>query len=245
MEVELLQTIEQGVIRTLEEEVARHREEATRGAASGFRNHLTAIRDALELDDRPGQLGPVVGRLLVVDAPQEQLAGLAEVEGLLPTLVRQALDQAEADHRHYTKAIGRPGATARQVAVWDEECRVLEARIEKLNRLLVPYEQQVELAAKEYQDALARLNAARLALGQSNNRAKGAVVARFFSRIVVRPPCTEKGSDRDKGRFAFHLSFDEASLKIDVNTGTVTLHALRNRCPSPLSSVAHGSPCMG
>jgi hypothetical protein len=238
MEAELIQTLEHGVIQRLEEEVAQNKAQAAEGATAGFRQYLRTIWDALNLNDQPGQLGPLVERLLAIDDPAEQLAGVGALERVLPALVRHAFDQAGADHRDFTKAIGRPHATPRQVSVWEAECRALETRMDQLERLMVPYQTQVEQAAAEYEKKMEELAEARRAFSESNNRAKGAAVVRLFSRILVHPAGT------NGKRIQPHLAWDEASLRIDVNSGKMAVHSLRNRCPSPLSSTTHGSPRM-
>lgn|GEM_PF-2775445 len=239
MEAELVQTIEHGVIQRLEEEVARNEAQAAEGATAGFHQYLRVVWDALSLDEHPGQLGPLVERLLTVDNTAEQLEGVNDVGRVLPVLVRQVLDQVETDHRDFTKAIGRQNATTRQVAVWEEECRTLETRMEQLERLLVPYQTQVERAAAEYEKKREELAEARRAFGESNNRAKGAAIVQLFSRILIHPAKGAKGK-----RIQPHLAWDEASLQIDVNSGKMMVQSLRNRCPSPLSSTVHGSPRM-
>jgi DNA invertase Pin-like site-specific DNA recombinase len=238
LEAELVHSIEHGVIQRLEEEVAWHEAQAAAGATEGFHQYLRTIWDALELNERPGQLGPLVERLLTVNDPAEQLAGVTDLERILPALVQQAFEQAEGDHRDFTKAIGRPHATPRQVSVWEAECRTLETRMEQFERLLVPYQTRVEQAAADCEKKREGLAKARQAFGESNNRTKGAAVVRLFSRILVHPA---KGTDGK--RIQPHLAWDEASLRIEVNSGKMAVHSLRNRCPSPLSSTVHGSGC--
>jgi DNA invertase Pin-like site-specific DNA recombinase len=187
LERELMAGVETDAIKRLEAEVAQYEALAAQHATSGYKTHLSGVRDALELDERPGELADLIRRLLAATDADEQLDGLAQVEQVLPSHVRHALDQAKEELRRYTKAIGRAEASSRQVSIWQDECRLLEQRMDKLEGLLVPYRQQSELVQKRYQEKLDQLTSARRALASAGNRAKGAALARLYFRILVHP----------------------------------------------------------
>ena len=266
-EPDLLRMIEVGAIHRLEEVVARYEAAAKAGATTGFRNYLRLIWDALELDDHPGEVATVIERLMAVTEAEAQLAGLTEVERLLPPVVRLTLDQAAEEHRRYTKAIGKAEAAPRQIAVWEDECRKLDDRMGKLEQLLSPYREQLDLAARAYEDKRRQLVDARLAVTQSGNREKGAACARFFSRILIWPKKGKKPrrllalpfypDDRtaafgDMGEIAQLYEENQhpdmvirgylfemgQRLRFQMN------YSFLKRCPSPLSSKVHGSPRM-
>ncbi|MCZ2342756.1 MAG: recombinase family protein [Bacteroidales bacterium] len=179
--------VELDTIKRLEEEVARHEALAVQHSTIGYRNHLRLIWEALSLDNRPGPLATLIEGLLRTDDPKQQLEGLTQAEQLLFPVVQQALDQASEQHRNFTISIGRRSASPRQVAVWEEECRKLETKMETLERLRSPLREQIATETFQYQEKLDQLADARRAVAQGNGRVKGAAFARFFSRIYVAP----------------------------------------------------------
>lgn len=267
---EISGVIEQGAIKRLEEEVAQSEAVAAQSATTGFKTHLNVIWDTLDLGNHPGPLSKMIEKLLGADGEQERLDGLAEVEGLLPSVVRQTLDQCKVDYRHCTLAMARPGVSERQLGVYHEECIRLDERLAALERLLTPYREQVELLAQDYREKLAQLEDAKRVLAEGNNRAKAAVLAVARHRIIVWPRARESrrtmflpwfNPDCNTpvpvvnymiglmaGRpypYRRESSEDRGGELEDLSASSASSSSLRNRWPSGcLPFWVHGSPRM-
>lgn len=200
IEEELLRELGMGSLDRLQEEVDRHEALAREFSSVGFRNHLQLVRDALDVGQGPESLADLIDRLLRVEDADEQIIGLSQLEAMLAPVVQEELAKCEDDHRDFSKAMVRPSATPRQLDVWEAECRRLEDRMAKLNRLTTPFQDQAALVAKECEAKRRQLEEARELLKQGQNRAKGAALARIFSRIFVFPPEQKQPGKKDRDR---------------------------------------------
>lgn len=187
LEADAVRELELGAIRRLEEEVARSEALAAQAATCGFRNYLLSIRDVFGTTSPPASLAGLLDRLLVSEEAGEQLAGLTEVERLLPSLAGEEIGRVEEEHRLLTLALARPEATLRQVDVWPGECRRLEGRLEQLEQLRVPYRQQMEVLTKGVEEKVAQLGEAKRAVATRGAREKAAALARVIDRLIVLP----------------------------------------------------------
>jgi hypothetical protein len=118
---------------------------------------------------------------------------LQQVERLKVALARQQLDQARQEHRVQTLAQTRPDLSARQVRVLQEECRRLEARMDCLERQLSPLQERLDVLARQYQEKLDALEDCKRAMRSSDLRQKGAAVARFFDKVILRFRAERRG----------------------------------------------------
>ena len=182
--LEVEQAVELGAVKLLEEEIAQRREQVVAAAQEGCRDYFRQLYADLELEGTTGRLTALVERHLAAKSPPST-ATLQEVERLKVAAARQQTEQLEEEHRHMTLAQARPGVTDRQRRVWETECRRIEGRLAGLEKHLAPLEERKQQLEAECQELLDRREECLKAMKRGEGRAKGAALARVFSKVLL------------------------------------------------------------
>jgi len=184
LKLEIEQAIEGGAIKILEQQIKDQEALVWAAAEQGCKEYLRQLQADLDLTGNPTcSLAMLVEKCLAQDTIDGE--DIQEIERLKVSYVKQQAEQFEEEHRHLTLALARPGASERQKAVLETECRRIEGRLAILEKHLSPLKEQQEQLQREYQELLDRHAEAVKALKRGENRVKGAALAKVFAKVLL------------------------------------------------------------